>query len=50
MNRELKIVVSSGYSFNGQLSTALADGAAGFIPKPFSALEMLKAVREVLDR
>ena len=50
LNRELKIVVSSGYSLSGKLNDALTDGAAGFIPKPYSTMQMLKKVREVLDR
>lgn len=50
LNRELKVVVSSGYSLTGRLKNMQIDGAAGFVPKPFSRMEMLKEVREVLDR
>ena len=49
INPKVKVVISSGYSRNGQLKDTLASGAAGNIPKPFSKSEMLKTVREVLD-
>ncbi len=49
INPEVKVIIASGYSRNGQLKDTLASGAAGFVPKPFSKFEMLKTLREVLD-
>jgi len=48
-NPQARVVITSGYSRNGQLKDTLSSGAAGFIPKPFSRRELLKTVREVLD-
>ncbi len=50
LNPEIKILISSGYSLSGHLNDSLDNGAAGFMPKPFGSMDMLKKVREVLDR
>ncbi len=49
MNPNAKVVISSGYSRNGQLKDTLASGAAGFMAKPFHKEDLLKTVRAVLD-
>jgi CheY-like chemotaxis protein len=46
---EIKIIVSSGYSFDGPVGDVLKAGAAAFIAKPYQLSEMLKTVRKVLD-
>jgi CheY-like chemotaxis protein len=43
------VLIASGYSANGSVRETLADGAAGFIGKPYQLKEMLKVVREILD-
>jgi PAS domain S-box-containing protein len=45
-----KVIISSGYSRNGRLKDVLSQGASGVVDKPFSLGEMVRAVREVLDR
>jgi two-component system cell cycle sensor histidine kinase/response regulator CckA len=49
INRQVKVIIASGYSRKGQLKDTLASGAAGFIPKPFGRKEFLKTVRDALD-
>lgn len=49
MNPDLKVVIASGFSVNGQTKDALRSGAKGFINKPFNRMEMLRTLREVLD-
>jgi len=50
MDPAVKVLISSGYSINGQAQEALKAGAREFISKPFVMKQMLKLVREVLDR
>ena len=47
---KVKVVISSGYSASGEMKETLESGAAGFIGKPYLLADMLKQVREVLDR
>jgi DNA-binding NarL/FixJ family response regulator len=46
---EIRIIVSSGYSFDGPVGDVLKAGAAAFIAKPYQLSEMLKTVRKALD-
>ena len=50
INPDAKVVISSGYSLDGQLKDIMADGAAGFVAKPFSKAEIVETVRDVLDQ
>lgn len=45
----VKVILSSGYSLNGQASGILERGCDGFIQKPFNVNELSKKIREVLD-
>ncbi len=45
----VKVLIASGYSANGQIDEAIRSGAKAFIRKPFEARQMLELVREVLD-
>jgi CheY-like chemotaxis protein len=45
-----RIIIASGYSPKGTVKDSLAEGARGFIAKPFHLPDMLKMVREVLDQ
>ncbi len=46
----IKILLSSGYSINGQVTEIRKRGCDGFIQKPFTMRELFKAIREVLDK
>ena len=45
----VKILLSSGYSLEGQAKGILERGCDGFIQKPFDLTELSQKVREVLD-
>lgn len=47
-NPHARVLISSGYSANGQAMEALASGAMGFIGKPWLLKELMEKVREVL--
>jgi two-component system cell cycle sensor histidine kinase/response regulator CckA len=46
---EVRVLLSSGYSINGQAMDILARGCRGFIQKPFTIKELALKLREVLD-
>ena len=46
----LPVILVTGAGTQGNLSEALAQGAAGFVTKPFSHAELIAAVEKVLDR
>ena len=46
---DAKIILSSGYSINGQAKSILERGCRGFIQKPFSMKELSTRLRQVLD-
>ncbi|MFH1672696.1 MAG: PAS domain S-box protein [Pseudomonadota bacterium] len=47
---EIKVIIASGYTSSDEVKEALEHGAAGFIGKPYRLTDMLKSLREVLDR
>ena len=49
INGDVKVLLSSGYSINGQAQTILNRGCSGFIQKPFTMEELSRKVREALD-
>ena len=49
LDPEIKIVISTGYSRDGDLDDTISAGAAALLPKPFNRSEMLEIVRKVLD-
>jgi len=49
-NPNVRVLLSSGYSINGQASELIDKGCSGFIQKPFNMMELSKKVREVLDK
>jgi two-component system, cell cycle sensor histidine kinase and response regulator CckA len=49
INPTAKIIIASGYSFNGETESATESGAKAFIQKPYDVQQMLQAVRGVLD-
>ena len=46
---EVRVLLSSGYSENGQAQDILATGARGFLQKPYDLRAVLRNVREVLE-
>ena len=45
----VKVILSSGYSLDGEASQILARGCSGFIQKPFGIKELSQKIREVMD-
>ena len=50
MNPDVKVLLFSGYSINGEASEILEMGADAFIQKPFNMKELSGKIREVLDK
>ena len=46
---KVKVLLSSGYSINGQATEILNRGCNSFIQKPFKIKELSQKLREVLD-
>ena len=46
----IKVLLSSGYSINGQATKILDRGCDGFIQKPFNMQQLSEKIREILDR
>ncbi len=49
INPEAKVLLSSGYSIDGQAEDILSRGCNGFIQKPFNLPKLSRRVREILD-
>jgi two-component system, cell cycle sensor histidine kinase and response regulator CckA len=49
INPKIKVLLSSGYSINGQATEILDRGCNGFIQKPFKMKEFSQKLREILD-
>ena len=49
INPDIKVLLSSGYSMNGQAGQIMARGCKGFIQKPFNLKDLSKKVRMILD-
>lgn len=49
MNPAAKVIISSGYSVNGQVRKSMEIGAYGYVGKPYQLTDLLNKVREVLD-
>jgi CheY-like chemotaxis protein len=49
-NPKVKVLLSSGYSIDGQAAEILERGCNGFIQKPFTVKELSREVREILDK
>jgi PAS domain S-box-containing protein len=50
INPVLKVLLSSGYSINGQATEILNRGCNGFIQKPFSMKDLSQKIMSVLDK
>jgi len=49
INPKVKVLLSSGYSIDGQATEILKRGCDGFIQKPFNMKELSRSIREILD-
>jgi PAS domain S-box-containing protein len=49
INPQVKVLLSSGYSVDGQATEILKRGCNGFIQKPFNMEELSRKVNEILD-
>jgi two-component system cell cycle sensor histidine kinase/response regulator CckA len=49
INPKVKVLLSSGYSINGQATEILNKSCNGFIQKPFKIKELSQTLREILD-
>ncbi len=49
MDPGVKVILSSGYSVDGQASGILSRGCRGFIQKPFSLSDLSRKIRQVLE-
>jgi PAS domain S-box-containing protein len=45
-----RVIMASGYSRNGPAKDSVELGAKGFVTKPYDATQLLRLVREVLDK
>jgi two-component system cell cycle sensor histidine kinase/response regulator CckA len=48
INPDIKVILSSGYSLEGQATKILERGCSGFIQKPFNVSDLSRKIREVL--
>lgn len=46
---DMKVLLSSGYSIDGQASEIMARGCNGFIQKPFGMEQLSQVIREILN-
>jgi CheY-like chemotaxis protein len=49
MEPSVRVLLSSGYSLNGQASQIMKRGCNGFIQKPFNIEQISKTIRNILD-
>ena len=50
INPDIKVLLSSGYSINGQATEILETGCNGFIQKPFDMIQLSQKIREILEK
>jgi DNA-binding NarL/FixJ family response regulator len=49
LDRNARVIISSGYSMNSRIEEALNLGAKGFLAKPYNIRELLEMVRLAAD-
>jgi len=50
INPQVRVILASGYSINGQAQRIMEQGCRAFLQKPFGMDELSRKIREVLDR
>ncbi len=48
VNPDIKVILSSGYSINGQAGAIMARGGKAFLQKPYRLVDLSRKIREVL--
>lgn len=48
INPDIKVLLSSGYSMDGQATEIMKRGCNGFIQKPFNLNKLSEKIREIL--
>jgi len=48
LDPDIKVLLSSGYGINGQVTKILKMGCNGFIQKPFSKMQLSQKIKEIL--
>jgi two-component system, cell cycle sensor histidine kinase and response regulator CckA len=49
MDPQVRVLLSSGYSLDGEAAAIMQEGCRGFIQKPFCLEQLSNKLREVLD-
>ena len=49
-NQNIKVLLSSGYTLDGQANEILKRGCQGFLQKPFSINQLAEKIREILEK
>jgi len=49
VNPDVRVLLASGYSINGQATKILERGCNGFIQKPFSINALSQKIKEILE-
>ncbi len=50
LNPKVKVLLSSGYSLEGEAAEVMARGCDGFIQKPFDPKTLSEAIHQILDQ
>jgi len=50
INPDIKVLLSSEYSINGQATEILERGSDAFIQKPFNMKQLSGSIREILEK
>jgi two-component system cell cycle sensor histidine kinase/response regulator CckA len=50
INPDIKVLLSSGYSINGQASKILERGCEGFIQKPFNLSQLSEKIQGIIAK
>jgi CheY-like chemotaxis protein len=50
INPDIKVLLSSGYSIDGEATKILERGASGFIQKPFNIKQLSQSIYEILKK
>jgi len=50
INPDIKVLLLSGYSIDGQANAILERGCNGFMQKPFNMMDISEKIREILDK
>ncbi len=50
LNNSVRVLLSSGFNDDERISSAISNGAAGFLQKPYTAIELSQRINEVLQQ